>query len=994
MKKIFASIILLTFGFVLVACGPKTVTITFESNGGSPVEDLVVTKGDVPIEPDTPTKDEYLFAGWFTTESFEEGTKFDWTVAIDKDIKLFAKWDLDDADFPTITFNTRGGVPATMDAIKVPQGTVVSPAPANPTRDGFDFIGWEISGKVGQFFDFKNPVDASMALNARWKERDAASYRAETYYTSIGSNTNMNPHSIVLADASTLYSLVSDTLYEGDYDFDAAYEQGIIDEPVVDQATLAEALKKAASIPFNYFPSMAAEKPIDVNGDGIVWEIPLKEGLTFFNNDGSKGDAITAQTFVDSFRLLLDPKLLNPRATNLYNTDSLPIEGAENYYYQERADQDKLGATIYKLGDNIYSQENASIGFVDPAEEGGKAGPEIFLASLQNARGELVNKLTHADTKAGVRTNTGVVSQASGKYFMVIVDKETEVETVLAPEAGWTLDGKALEVFDANNEDHEDATTLTAAIAYANQDGVALAKDLYVVTDEGVSVKDGVTLFEQAVTDFADVGIKAIDTHTLQITLTQKKSQWQVMTNLASAITSVVHVEKYEDGLIEGGTRTTYGTKENPLVSHGIYRLVEWEEESFYIFERNDNHRDAGDYAIKRIRYDIIADQSVIVNEYVNGRADVAGVSGEYFATYEKSEFLKLSPVSTIFRFAFGKDRGKDGDASNDNPIIGYEDFRYAVYFAVDRETYTTDVRKPGDPTHGFLGPVYFSGEENTVSYRESEPGKDVLAEFSPDTAGYDPARARTLFDQAYAQAVTDGKIEDGDVVSIELVLFNAESNMIMADWLKNQLENTFGNKFKLEIKAVSNEELDSAWDNGNFELTFGGWQGMQFWAPGMLQVYSNVMGADYILEAGFDTGNAPLEIELADGKAAVQGWLAELEEKPEAERTQADKNYIIDFTDFLDAFEGDTWNGTYDEAWSMVYYTVLDYESYDGRTDDFDRITAAMEGELMRQMIAVPLSTTVNAAIYSQRVQFLADEFHPRMGWGGLKYMSLSQAQ
>ena len=168
----------------------------------------------------------------------------------------------------------------------------------------------------------------------------------------------------------------------------------------------------------------------------------------------------------------------------------------------------------------------------------------------------------------------------------------------------------------------------------------------------------------------------------------------------------------------------------------------------------------------------------------------------------------------------------------------------------------------------------------------------------------------------------------------------------------------------------------------------------MQFWAPGMLQVYSNVMGADYILEAGFDTGNAPLEIELAAVKEAVQGWLEELLEKPEAERTQADKNYIIDFTNFLDAFDGDTWKGTYDEAWSMVYYTVLDYESYDGRTDDFDRITAAMEGELMRQMIAVPLSTTVSAAIYSQKIKFLAEEFHPRMGWGGLKYMSLSQAQ
>lgn len=986
MKKFFVGFLFFAAVLVLAGC-TKTHTITFETNS----EDVVVEKikvkhGQVATEPDTPVRAGYIFEGWFSTEALEEGTEFDWAKPIEESIKLYAKWSDDDENYPTITFNTKGAAP--IERIKVAKGEKAT-APRDPVLSGFVFIGWEI-GSSGMFWDFSEAVTESLALNARYKKEDAATYRAETYYTSIGSNAMMNPYSETLADSSTLYSLVSDALYSGDYDFEAFR----VDKPELADKTDLELLQTHASeIPFNYFPAMANAEPEDISGgDGTIWKITLRDDLRFFDTART---VINAHTFVESYKLLLDPKLNNPRATNLMAGDSLPLVNAAKYFAgPEDPDKDELGALMFKVGEKVYSRATSKVGVLGTPE-----APDAYAISLhdQGKEGSLrLYDINHETDRAVLVRNGSLVEQSTGKAFRIdAIDEEVEnqVRKIYAPSAGWKLGDVELPVYN----EEENTVLLRGTIAYSDEAGVVATKDEYVVSEKGeISIKNGEKMFTQVVTDFTQVGIEAQDDTTLIFRLTQKKSAWQVKTQLASAITSVVHVKNFRDGLIEDGSRTTYGTHANQLVSFGVYRLVEWQEGSFYIFERNEEHRDAEKYRIKRIRYDIIADQSVIVNEYKAGRADVAGVSGDYFATYEKSPHLKLSPVTTIFRFAFGKDRGKDGDPANDNPIVGYEEFRKAIYFAVDREEYTSTVRKPGDPTHGFLGPIYFSSEENTVAYRDSEPGKDVLAEYSPETKGYDQAKAKTLFAEAVAKAVADGKLTEGEKVSIELVLFDAESNRKMAEWLKNQLETTFGkDKFELVVKTVGDKELDAAWDEGNFELTFGGWQGMQFWAPAMLQVYSSGSGKDYMLEAGFETGNAELKVSLPRGKAAVQSWVAEIEAIAEEERTASQRSYLIKFNEFLDKFgqdeaTADILTATYDYVWEVAYSEILDFETYEGRTDDSDAITAALEGELMRQMIAVPLSTTVSAAVYSARVKFDAHAFHARMGWGGLKYMSL----
>lgn len=93
MKKIF---LLLTIGFVLVlgACNTDadyiTYTITFETNGGSLVNDEIVILEDSVTRPSDPLKDGYTFDGWYSNSSLI--TTFNFGAQTYSDQTIYAKW--------------------------------------------------------------------------------------------------------------------------------------------------------------------------------------------------------------------------------------------------------------------------------------------------------------------------------------------------------------------------------------------------------------------------------------------------------------------------------------------------------------------------------------------------------------------------------------------------------------------------------------------------------------------------------------------------------------------------------------------------------------------------------------------------------------------------------------------------------------------------------------------------------------------------------------
>lgn len=65
-------------------------TVSFESNGGSPVNGQGIPFGGTVVRPADPTRDGFVFAGWFTDEALTAA--YDFAKPVDKSFVLYAKW--------------------------------------------------------------------------------------------------------------------------------------------------------------------------------------------------------------------------------------------------------------------------------------------------------------------------------------------------------------------------------------------------------------------------------------------------------------------------------------------------------------------------------------------------------------------------------------------------------------------------------------------------------------------------------------------------------------------------------------------------------------------------------------------------------------------------------------------------------------------------------------------------------------------------------------
>ena len=132
-------------GEVMGAC-----TVTFQSEGGSEVASQI--RANTPADrPADPTKEGYTFIGWYNGES-----EWNFETPVTENLTLTAKWQLNRY---TITFKPENGGQDIV--IKQDYGTAIT-APANPTKTGYTFAGWD------KTIPTTMPA-GDMTITARWQ---------------------------------------------------------------------------------------------------------------------------------------------------------------------------------------------------------------------------------------------------------------------------------------------------------------------------------------------------------------------------------------------------------------------------------------------------------------------------------------------------------------------------------------------------------------------------------------------------------------------------------------------------------------------------------------------------------------------------------------------------------------------------------------------------------------------------------------------------------
>ena len=137
--------------------------INLHLDGGTG-NDTILSTSNVLSSLYEPTKDGYVFSGWYT----EDGKLITLPSKLDLTNDFYAKWVDSNTECVTVKFDTTDKVVS----YKVPKNTVIIP-PLSPYRLGFEFIKWSLNNKE---YDFTKPVTEDITLKAVWKEKEIKYY--------------------------------------------------------------------------------------------------------------------------------------------------------------------------------------------------------------------------------------------------------------------------------------------------------------------------------------------------------------------------------------------------------------------------------------------------------------------------------------------------------------------------------------------------------------------------------------------------------------------------------------------------------------------------------------------------------------------------------------------------------------------------------------------------------------------------------------------------
>lgn len=148
---------------------PKTYTVKFDSNGGTPVESVTAKYGERLKVPKEPTREGYIFGGWSTTKNGQNFWNFvrePFVNTVTKNITLYAYWQVP----YTITFDSDGGTP--VPSAKTGKNGLIPKPSVTPEKKGYTFAGWyykknaKDADRPVYFGEAK--VSSDKTLYARW----------------------------------------------------------------------------------------------------------------------------------------------------------------------------------------------------------------------------------------------------------------------------------------------------------------------------------------------------------------------------------------------------------------------------------------------------------------------------------------------------------------------------------------------------------------------------------------------------------------------------------------------------------------------------------------------------------------------------------------------------------------------------------------------------------------------------------------------------------
>ncbi|GGE31077.1 peptide ABC transporter substrate-binding protein [Streptococcus himalayensis] len=276
--------------------------------------------------------------------------------------------------------------------------------------------------------------------------------------------------------------------------------------------------------------------------------------------------------------------------------------------------------------------------------------------------------------------------------------------------------------------------------------------------------------------DFASVGIKAIDDYTVEYTLNQPESYWNSKTTMG------ILYPVNEEFLKSQGDKFASATDPTTLLYNGPFILKSITAKSAIEFAKNENYWDKDNVHIDNVKLSYYdgSDQDSLAKNFADGVYSIARVfpnSASYDAVKKQfSENITYAPQgSASYIVGMNIDRQSydhtskttDAQKTSTKKALLNKDFRQALAFAFDRESYSAQINgKDGaskvlrnmfvPPTFVAAGDKSFGDIVEADLQSKGDEWKDV--DLSDGQNGlYNPEKAKAEFAKAKEALQAEG---------------------------------------------------------------------------------------------------------------------------------------------------------------------------------------------------------------------------------------------
>ena len=273
---------------------------------------------------------------------------------------------------------------------------------------------------------------------------------------------------------------------------------------------------------------------------------------------------------------------------------------------------------------------------------------------------------------------------------------------------------------------------------------------------------------EGKITDFSQVGVKAVDDHTLVVDLKEPVTYFDSLVGFFAFLPqNQKFYEEHKDG---------YASSAENFLGNGPFKMVTWDFENKIILEKADTYWDKDSIKLDKIEMPIIADSTASLKAYKNDELDWTFLPAEEINNFKGSaELVPVAEARVIYMLI-----------NNKHKLFSNQKVRKAFSMAIDRQALVDKIKNGAGAVATGVVPGIIPGKAGMFREDYSQDAYGI---------GYNPEEAKKLF----AEGLKELGMTEADVPELTMLATNTDVNAKESQFYQEQLKVNLGLNIKLE---------------------------------------------------------------------------------------------------------------------------------------------------------------------------------------------------